>query len=390
MSRLHAAPAVAMTAVALALPGCGGSEEPAGDQSASSARPERVVIETGNGSFNPGAIYERAAPGVVTISAIFGGSADAGDLFGGGGGAGQGSGFVISDEGEILTNAHVVTDAEASGNADINDAKEVYVQFADRNQVPGEVVGFDPYADVALVEVDPDGLELNPLELGSMDDVAVGSPVAAIGSPFGEKQSLSTGVVSATDRSIESLTEFTIDGAIQTDASINPGNSGGPLLDADGEVIGLNQQINTTSGGNEGVGFAVPVDLAQRSLDQLRDDGTVDYAFVGVTTQALYPQLAERLGLDAETGALIADVTAGSPADEAGLRESDQKVRFQGQEIDAGGDVIVAVEGEEIVGESDLPRLISRLDPGTEITLEILRDGEREELDVTLGARDDA
>ena len=387
MNRLRAVPAVALTAAALGLPGCGGSDEP-GEESASSARPERVVIETGNGAFNPGAIYERAAPGVVTISAIFGAGGEPGDLFRDGG-AGQGSGFVISDEGEILTNAHVVTDAEASGASDINDAKEVYVQFADRNQVPGEVVGFDPYADVALVKVDPEGLDLNPLELGSVDDVAVGSPVAAIGSPFGEKQSLSTGVVSATDRSIESLTEFTIDGAIQTDASINPGNSGGPLLDADGTVIGLNQQINTTSGGNEGVGFAVPVDLAERSLEQLRDDGTVDYAFVGVTTQALYPQLAERLDLDAETGALIAEVSSGSPADDAGLRESDQKIRFQGQEIDAGGDVIVAVEGEDIVGESDLPRLISRLDPGTEITLEILRDGEREELDVTLGARDD-
>ena len=126
--------------------------------------------------------------------------------------------------------------------------------------------------------------------------------MAAIGSPFGEEQSLSIGVVSATDRSIESLTEFQIDGAIQTDASINPGNSGGPLLNADGEVIGLNQQINTTSGGNEGVGFAVPVDLVARSLEQLREDGAVDYAFIGVTTQPLYPQLADKLGLDAGHG----------------------------------------------------------------------------------------
>ena len=190
---------------------------------------------------------------MVTIISIFGGGGgDNADVFGGGGGVGQGSGFVISDEGEILTNAHVVTDAEASGNADINAAKEVYVQFADRNQVPAQVIGFDPYADVALIKVNPDGLDIQPLELGDLNDVAVGAPVAAIGSPFGEEQSLSTGIISATDRSIESLTEFRIDGAIQTDASINPGNSGGPLLDSDATVIGLNQQINTDFGRQRG------------------------------------------------------------------------------------------------------------------------------------------
>jgi S1-C subfamily serine protease len=385
--------AAAVAALALLVAGCGGDDEGAGpvaDGPGSGA--DRVVIATAGGSFNPGAVYQEAAPGVVTIISVFGGGGgDTGDLFGGGGGVGQGSGFVISDEGEILTNAHVVTDADTSGNPDnINAAKEVYVQFADRNQVPAEVVGFDPYADVALIKVDPDGLDVQPLELGSLDDVAVGSPVAAIGSPFGEEQSLSTGVVSATDRSIESLTEFRIDGAIQTDASINPGNSGGPLLDADATVIGLNQQINTTSGGNEGVGYAVPIDLALRSLDQLRDDGTVEYAFIGVTTQALYPQLADKLGIDVETGALVAEVSEGGPAADAGIEGSDQTVDFQGQEIEAGGDVIVAVNGEPIVGESDLPRLVSRLDPGDEATLEIIRDGERQEITVTLGTREDA
>jgi S1-C subfamily serine protease len=214
--------------------------------------------------------------------------------------------------------------------------------------------------------------------------------VAAIGSPFGEEQSLSTGIVSATDRSIESLTRFSIDGAIQTDASINPGNSGGPLINADGEVIGLNQQINTTSGGNEGVGYAVPIDLAKRSLEQLREDGEVEYAFIGVETESLYPQLADRLEIDADTGALIAKVTGDSPAEEAGLEGSDQKVHFQGREVSAGGDVIVAVDGEPIVGESDLPRLISRLDPGDEVTLEIIRDGEHQDVEVTLGTREDA
>ena len=143
--------------------------------------------------------------------------------------------------------------------------------------------------------------------------------MAAIGSPFGQEQSLSVGVVSASDRSIESLTDFQIEGAIQTDASINPGNSGGPLLDAEGEVVGINQQIKTTSGGNEGVGFAVPIDLAERSLEDLRDDGEVSYAYAGVTTQPLYPQLAERLGLDVETGAIVSEVVVpGGPADDGG------------------------------------------------------------------------
>jgi S1-C subfamily serine protease len=390
---MRAATATALAGLLLSLAGCGGGDdENAGlGADAEQGGSERVIIATADGAFNPGAVYRKAAPGVVTIISIFGGGGDTGDLFGGGGGVGQGSGFLISDEGEILTNAHVVTDAEAAGAAgDINAAKEVYVQFPDRNQVSAEVVGFDPYADVALIKVDPDDLDIQPLELGSLDDVAVGAPVAAIGSPFGEEQSLSTGVVSATDRSIDSLTEFKIDGAIQTDASINPGNSGGPLLDSDATVIGLNQQINTTSGGNEGVGYAVPIDLALRSLEQLRDDGTVDYAFIGVTTQPLYPQLAEKLGLDVDTGALVAKVTGGGPADEAGIEGSDTTIDFQGQEIEAGGDVIVAVNGEPIVGEADLPRLVSRLDPGEEATLEVIREGEREEISVTLGTREDA
>jgi S1-C subfamily serine protease len=385
--------ASALAGFTLLVAGCGGGEDgggPSSDAPPDEGGRDRVVVATADGSFNPGAVYEKAAPGVVTIISIFGGGAASQDPLGGQGGVGQGSGFLVSDEGEILTNAHVVTDAEASGTADINAAKEVYVQFPDRNQVPAEIIGFDPYADVALIQVDPEGLDIQPLELGSIKDVAVGSPVAAIGSPFGEEQSLSTGVVSATDRSIESLTEFRIDGAIQTDASINPGNSGGPLLDADATVIGINQQINTTSGGNEGVGYAVPVDLATRSLEQLRDDGTVDYAFIGVTTQALYPQLAEKLGLDVETGALVAEVTSGGPADEAGIRGSDTTIDFQGQEVEAGGDVIVAVNGEEIVGESDLPRLVARLDPGDTATVEIIRDDERQEIEVTLGTREDA
>ena len=221
--------------------------------------------------------------------------------------------------GEIVTNAHVVSQGEG---ADLTEADQVYVEFADRNRVAADVLGVDPFADVALLKIDPDGLDLVPLQLGDDADLRVGDPVAAIGSPFGEQQSLSIGIVSAKERSVKSLTQFQIENSIQTDAAINPGNSGGPLLDADANVVGINQQIETQSNANAGVGFAVPISAIKRSIDQLREDGEVEYAYIGVSSQALYPQLAERLGLDTDYGGLIARVVSGGPADEAGLRGS--------------------------------------------------------------------
>jgi S1-C subfamily serine protease len=378
---------VAVAAAALIGVGCGEGEpsqtttvaSPAGDGSG-----DRIVVQGGEGAFSAEAVYERAAPGVVTISSIF----DGGSALGGQ--AGQGSGFVLNEDGEIATNAHVVTDGQANGGGDITAASEVYVQFPDRNQVEAEVVGFDPYADVALLKIEPDGLDLQPLELGDLEEVGVGDPVAAIGSPFGERQSLSVGVISALDRAIPSLTEFQILGAIQTDASINPGNSGGPLLDAQGRVVGINQQIDTTSGGNQGVGFAVPIDLAERSLEQLRDDGEVEYAYMGVTTVAMYPQLADRIGIETDVGALVDDIPAGSPAEDAGLREGDQRIEFQGANFRVGGDLIVSIDGEDLVDGEDLPEIVSRYEPGETVTLEVLRDGETEEIELTFGTRPDS
>ena len=336
--------------------------------------------------FDPQAIYAHAAPSVVTILSVIGDPQDPTSQ------AGQGSGFVVSDDGEIVTNAHVVTDAtEAGGGQPINEADEVYVEFGDRNQVPAEIIGTDLNADVALIKVDPDGLDLKPIALGDSDSIQVGAPVAAIGSPFGQEQSLSVGIVSATDRSIDSLTQFKIDGAIQTDTSINPGNSGGPLIGADGRVIGIDQQINTTSGGNEGVGFAVPINLVKRSVDQIRENGKVEYAYIGVRSQPLYPQLAAKLGIDAPTGSLISTVVPGGPAEKAGLQGktdgSDSSVEFQGRKVATGGDVIVAVDGQELVAENDLSRLIATHQPGDEVTLKIIRDGETMNVDVTLGVR---
>ena len=394
--------ALAAFAAALLVAACGSDDD--GDTGASTTTTstttseggrEEVIVQSSNGAFDPQAIFDETAPGVVTVTSIFDGD-DLGGLFGGEGGggqaAGQGTGFVVSDDGEVITNAHVVTDAQAAGQPqDLNPAKDVYVQFPDRNNVPAEILGFDPFADVALLKVDPEGLDLQPLEFGDSDAMVVGEPVAAIGSPFGQRNSLSVGIVSADERSIESLTEFQIDGAIQTDASINPGNSGGPLLNSDGEVVGINQQINTRSGGNEGVGFAVPSKLVQQSLEGLREDGEPDYAYIGVSAQPLYPQLAEELGIPAETGSLLAEVVPGSPAADAGLEGGNDRIRFQGQRIDVGGDVIVAIEGERLVDESDLPRLIAVKRPGDEITLDVVHsNGDEEEITVELEERPEA
>ena len=372
---------------ALVLAACG-DDSGGGDSTSSSdaadTTTEQVVV-AGNGDFNPAKIYDKEAPGVVTILSIF--DPDATGL----GGAGQGSGFVISDEGEILTNTHVIASGgTGNGGGQPKPAKQIYVEFSDRNRVPADIVGFDPDADVALLKVDPDGLDLAPLPISDRDEYAVGEPVAAIGSPFGEEQSLSVGIVSATDRSIDSLTDFSIDNAIQTDASINPGNSGGPLLDSDGEVIGINQQIETSSGTNSGVGFAIPSTAINFSLDQLRDGGDVDYAYLGVSTQNIWRQLADELGIDVDTGALISDVVPGGPADDAGLEGSDDQRSFQGATIKTGGDVIVAVDGHKLEAESDLAELVARQRPGTTVTLEIVRDGEHREIDVELDPRPDS
>ena len=310
---------------------------------------------------------------MVTIRSIF----DAG--------AAEGSGFVLDGSGRIVTDAHVVTDGHG---ADRKEAKAVYVEFPNRNVLPARIVGFDPFADVALLAVKPDGFALHPLRLGDDRGLSVGQPVAAIGSPFGEQQSLSVGVVSATDRAVQSLTQFQIEGAIQTDASINPGNSGGPLLEAGARVVGINQQIETNSGTGDGVGFAVPVSAIKRSVAQLERDGRVEYAYIGVSTQALYPQLAEKLGLDADHGALLAEVVPGGPADEAGLVGGDEKIRFQGLPYEAGGDTILAVDGKPVVQPDDLARYVSARRPGDAVKVDVLRaDGRREEVEVTLGRR---
>jgi S1-C subfamily serine protease len=376
----------AASLMAALVAGCGGDDDNGSEQAATSTSTSttEVVVASSDGEFSPAEIYQRDAPGVVTVLSIFGGGSAA-DL---GAAAGQGSGFVISNDGEIVTNAHVVTSGGANnGGGNPKPAGQVYVEFSDRNRVPAEIVGFDPDADVDLIKIDPGDLNLQPIELSDRDEFAVGEPLAAIGSPFGEKQSLSVGIISATDRSINSLTQFTVDNAIQTDASINPGNSGGPLLDADGKVIGINQQIESSSGTNSGVGFAIPVTAIRYSLDQLRESGQVDYAYLGVTTQAIWPQLNDELDLGTDTGALISEVVPDGPADDAGIEGANGQQTFQGARIRTGGDVIIAVNGQRLKAESDLAELISRQRPGETVTLLVLRDGDEQEIEVKLEPR---
>ncbi|HYF25357.1 MAG TPA: trypsin-like peptidase domain-containing protein [Baekduia sp.] len=385
MTVLRAALAAAVAAAGLALGACGkddgGGDEQASTRTETVKRSTRIEVirEIGDESFDPEAIYDRDGPGVVTVIA-------AGLESARGEGSGLGSGFVVSERGEVATNAHVVTSGEG---AKLERAERVYVRFSSGDQVSARIVGIDPFADVALLKVDPKGLRLRPLRLAASRTPDVGEPVAAIGSPFGEERSLSIGVVSATDRDIESLTGFRTGGAIQTDAAINSGNSGGPLLNARGEVLGINSQIRTRSGDGSGVGFAVPVETVRRSIAQLRRDGKVRYAYLGVSTRGVYPQLAEHFDLGTDRGAWVQEVAEGGPGDKAGLEagDEDDAKRFQEVAWVPDGDVITAVAGRKLKRDTDLGRIIGGFRPGQRITLEIVRDGEPRQVQVTLGER---
>jgi S1-C subfamily serine protease len=335
--------------------------------------------------FDFSAVYRRDNPGVVTIVSVFppGIGLNAGQEL-------QGSGFVISRAGEIVTNAHVVTDVQGGR---LHRARGVYVQFADGNEVPARIVGTDPNADVALLRIDPAGLTLRPLALASSASLTVGAPVAALGSPFGQAGSMSVGVISATNRLIQSLNgsgaenAFSIPGAIQTDAAINHGNSGGPLVNAGGAVIGINSQIDSSSGGGQGVGFAVPADVVERSLAQLRAHGSVAYAYLGVSSVDLFPQLGRRLHMGATHGAFVQAVAPRGPAAKAGLRGGTTKLEFDGAQYVTGGDVITELNGRPLTLAYDLTDAVAPLNPGQVVTLEVWRGGVPRQLKLTLGTR---
>jgi S1-C subfamily serine protease len=331
----------------------------------------------GNG-FDPSGIYRLRSPGVVTVYAEFGLT------------EAQGSGFVVTNKGAILTSSHVITNAgdQVTGSS-ATPASTVYVEFADRDRVPARIVGWDVFDDVGVLQADPGAHTLTPVPLGRSSTVRVGQPVAVIGSPFGNENSLEVGVVSGVRRSIASLTSsFKLADAIQVDAPITHGNSGGPVFDADGRVIGIAAQIRTDTGQNEGVGFAVPIDSARRSLVQLLTTGKVAYAYVGVRTMDVTPTLATRLGLRVSRGALVVKIERGTAAAKAGLRAGSSSAVVNGVTVLTGGDVIVAIGGRAVKTGEDVARIVAEeLRPGQTVRFTVLRGGRRLVVPVHLGSR---
>ncbi|OJU83807.1 MAG: hypothetical protein BGO11_06115 [Solirubrobacterales bacterium 70-9] len=315
-----------------------------------------VADTSGGGGTAAEALYESTSPGVVEIKSVISGSTEAqASPFGGqpeqSESSATGSGFLVDEEGTVVTAAHVV-----------DEASSVKVILQDGTVRSAEVLGIDDATDIAVIRFDPEGIELHPLELGDSSALKVGASVAAIGAPFEYAWSFSTGIVSGLDRTIQAPNGFTVSHAIQTDAAVNPGNSGGPLLDADGDVIGVVDQIATDGSADQssGVGFAVPSNLVASELSQLEAGETVEHAYLGVST-----------GTATETaGAQVAEVVQGSPAAEAGLRQ---------------GDVITALGEEKIASTEDLVAAIAAREPGETVTLEVERNGRSTALKVTLG-----
>ena len=346
---------------------------------ATAARVTVAPPVAGSAAFAPARIFAERSPGVVTVFTFTSGQ------------GAQGSGFVVSGDGTILTNAHVITNAgEAAAGTPVKAASQVYVEFPDHDRVPATIVGWDVFDDVGVIRVAPSVHRLTPLPLGKSASVVVGEPVAAIGSPLGNEDSLAVGVVSGVGRSIAALTapNFQRIDAIQIDAPIAHGSSGGPLLDASGRVIGINAQIRSDSGGPAGIGFAVPIDAARRSLNELLAGRKVGYAYAGVQTEDLTPALARHLGLAVEHGALVDRITPGGPAAKAGMHGGTAESQYQGQAVATGGDVVVAIAGQQVESSDDLVRIVTNdLRPGQTAVFTVLRDGHRRSIAVHLGSR---
>jgi 2-alkenal reductase len=316
-------------------------------------------------------LYQQVNPGVVNIGVFVNQGGQAGQ--------GAGSGFVLDDQGHVVTNNHVVADASA-----------VFVTFWDGSEAPAEVVGTDPDSDLAvlLVKDMPEGV--HSLPLGDSDAVAVGEWVAAIGNPFAIGTSMSVGIVSATGRMIASgATPFSIPEAIQTDAAINPGNSGGPLLNLNGEVVGVNAQIATggTANASTGVGFAIPSNVVRRVAPALIEAGRYEWPWLGITGESVNLLLAQANDLPDQHGAYLHEIVTGGPADKAGLHGSTRTDVVSGVDVPVGGDVVVAADGEPVNTFTDLLVITSQHQPGDSLTLTVLRGGQRQDVAVALEPR---
>jgi S1-C subfamily serine protease len=295
------------------------------------------------------------------------------------GGTATGSGFVIDDEGHILTNNHVVEGA-SKVTVKLGDSEKTY---------DAEVVGTDPATDIALLQVDAPAGEIHPLNLGRSAEAEVGDPVVAIGNPFGLDRTVTSGIVSALQRQIQAPNGFSISHVIQTDAAINPGNSGGPLINAEGEVIGINAQIATGGGGNGnvGIGFAIPIDTVRAEIEQLKSKGEVEHAFIGISGGTVTSELAKALNLPVEEGVIVQSVVKDGPADEAGIEAGSTSATIDGEEVRLGGDIITEVDGKKLKSMEELVEIIQESKPGDELELTILRNGREKTADVTLSTQ---
>jgi 2-alkenal reductase len=325
-------------------------------------------------------LYERVSPGVVNIEVSL--KDPQGDLVD----VGIGSGFVYGTQGHIITNAHVESEAD-----------ELRVKFPDGLVLPATVVGDDTYSDIAVLKVDPPaGYTLTPLELGDSSTLKVGQTVVAIGNPFGLSNTLTSGIISGIGRTLpgnvvtDTGATFSNPQIIQIDAAINPGNSGGPLLDLHGRVIGVNVAIQTESGVNSGVGFAVPSNTVARVVPQIIEDGKVVYPFLGIQTQSAYDlgELALAFDLPVSQGVLVSQVQPGSAADKAGIRGGSETKTLRGRDVILGGDIIIAIDDAPVANfDALLGYLVTNTSAGEQVTVTILRDGEQINLQVTLDAR---
>ncbi len=290
---------------------------------------------------------------------------------------GLGSGFVYDAKGHIITNYHVIEGAET-----------IQVSFLDGNISSASVVGMDIYSDIAVIKVDPEVTTLYPVVLGSSSELAVGVPVAAMGSPFGLSDTLTVGIVSSLERTLTAAENYVIIDVIQIDATVNPGNSGGPLVNIYGQVVGVNTAIESETGTFTGIGFAVPSDTVKREVDDLIATGSYAHPWLGVSARDVNIVIADAIGLEKPQGVLVVDVTEGSPADQVGLRGGDQNVTLDGQVIPIGGDVITGIDGLPMRRMADLVVYMERnTSPGDSVVFEIIRDGQELSLTVTLGER---
>jgi S1-C subfamily serine protease len=345
--------------------------------------PSPALAAVKTSGLTPAQIYRQDAPGVVVVKSIIpGGTNSLG--FPQGEEEALGSGFVIDRQGHILTNAHVV-----------EGAKSVTVGFSSAsgldNTYKAKVLGLDKSTDVAVLE--PQNLPataVHPLQMGSVRDVSVGDPVVAIGNPLGEDRTVTSGIISAIQRSISSLQNgVQIQGAIQTDASINHGNSGGPLINNQGQVIGINSQIlsDGPNSGSIGIGFAVPINTALSVAHQLITKGHAEHTYLGIKGQPLTQQLAQAFNIPTDHGVLVESVVPNSPAARAGLRGGTTSATIDGMPYMLGGDVITAVDGNSVVQFTDLLDAITNKKPGQTVTLTILRDGKPLTVNVKLAAQ---